>query len=75
MNIIGPAILVLVVLLAVVYIFVRLYVRRSVALLSAGTTRRLVRTRQRNQFPVVLLLVSMLAVTALFLIILLFLFA
>ena len=75
MNIIGPAVLVLVVLLAVVYIFVRLYVRRSVALLSAGTTRRLVRTRQRNQFPVVLLLVSMLAVTALFLIILLFLFA
>ncbi len=75
MNIIGPAVLVLLVLLLVVYIFVRMYVRRSVALLSAGTTRRLVRTRQRSQFPVVLLLVSMLAATALFLIILLFLFA
>ncbi len=75
MNIVGPAVAVLLVLLAVVYIFIRLYVRRSVALLSAGSTRRLVRTRQRSQFPIVLLLVSMLAVTALFLIILLFIFA
>jgi hypothetical protein len=75
MNIIGPALLVLVLLLGSVYLFIRVYVRRSVALLSAGTARRLVRTRQRSQFPVVLLLVTMLAVTALFLIILLLLFA
>ncbi len=75
MNIIGPAIAVLTTLLLLVYVFVRLYVRRSMALLAAGNTRRLIRTRQRNQFPVVLLLVTMLTVTALFLIILLFLFA
>jgi hypothetical protein len=75
MNIIGPALIVLLVLLGSVYLFVRLYVRRSVAMLSAGTARRLIRTRQRNQFPVILLLVTMLAVTALFLIILLLLFA
>lgn len=75
MNIVGPAIAALVILLAVVYIFIRIYVRRSVAMLSAGSTRRLIRTRQRNQFPVVLLLVSMLTVTALFLIVLLFVFA
>jgi hypothetical protein len=75
MNIVGPGLGVLIFLLAAVYISVRIYVRRSMAMLSVGTTRRLVRSRQRTQFPVVLLLVTMLTVTALFLIILLFLFA
>jgi hypothetical protein len=75
MNIIGPALAILAVLLIVVYVSIRIYVRRSVAMLSAGNVRRLVRTRQRNQFPVVLLMVTMLTVTALFLIILLLLFA
>lgn len=75
MNIIVPAALVLVLTLGVLYIGIRMYVRRSVALLSAGSTRRLVRTRQSNQFPIVLLLVAMLSVTALFLIVLLLLFA
>lgn len=75
MNIIGPAALVLAVLLLIIYVAIRIYVRRSIAMMSTGTTRRLVRSRQRNQFPIVLLLVSMLAVTALFLIILLVLFA
>ncbi len=75
MNIIGPALGVLFVILAIIYAFVRLYVRRSVALMSAGSTRRIIRSRQQNQFPVVLLLVAMLAVTALFLIVLLLLFA
>ncbi len=75
MNIIGPALAVLFVVLGTLYFFVRLYVKRSVALLSSGSTRRLVRSRQTNQFPIVLLLVSMLTVTALFLIVLLLLFA
>jgi hypothetical protein len=75
MNIIAPAIGILVFILAVVYFSIRLYVKRSVALLSAGSTRRLVRQRPRNQFPFVLLIVSMLSVTAVFLIILLLLFA
>ncbi len=75
MNIIGPALIVLLVLLAILYISIKLYVRRSLAVLSAGSNRRLVRTRQRNQFPIVMLLASMLSVTALFLIVLLLLFA
>jgi hypothetical protein len=75
MNIIGPAALILAVLLLIIYVAIRIYVRRSIAMMSTGTTRRLVRSRQRNQFPVVLLLVSMLAVTTLFLIVLLVLFA
>lgn len=75
MNIIGPAALILAVLLLVIYVAIRIYVRRSIAMMSAGSSRRLVRSRQRNQFPIVLLLVSMLAVTTLFLIVLLVLFA
>ncbi len=75
LNIVWPAVLVLVLLFGSIYVFIKLYVRRSLALLSAGTSRRLIRSRQRNQFPIVLLLVSMLAVTALFLIVLLLLFA
>jgi hypothetical protein len=75
MNIIGPAAAGLLLLLGVVYLGVRLYVKRSIAMFASGSTRRLVRTRQKNQFPVVLLVVTMLAVTSLFLIVLLFLFA
>ncbi len=75
MNIILPALAVLAVLLVTLYVGVRIYVRRSMALLGAGSARRLVRSRQRGQFPVILLMVSMLALTAFFLIILLFLFA
>lgn len=75
MNIIGPAAGILAFVLLLVYFFIRLYVKRSVALLSAGSGRRLMRQRPRNKFPVVLLIVSMLSVTAVFLIILLLLFA
>ena len=75
MNIIGPSLIVLAVLLIVVYGGVKLYVRRTMAMMSTGSTRRLVRTRRRGEFPVLLVIISMLAVTALFLIILLLLFA
>lgn len=75
MNIIGPAILILGFILLFIYIAVRMYVKRSVAMLTGGSTRRLVRARNQNQFPFVLLIVSMLSVTALFMIVLLLLFA
>lgn len=75
MNIIGPALGVLLVLFAVVYFGVRLYIRRTVTIMTAGTTRRLVRTRQQNQFPVFLVFMSMLTITALLLIVLLLLFS
>jgi len=75
MYIIGPAAIFLAVILGAIYIGVKLYVRRTVAVMSAGSSRRLVRNRRRNEFPVLLVLVSMLTVTAFFLIILLLLFS
>jgi hypothetical protein len=75
MNIIGPAAVVLFIVLISIYVAVRLYVKRKVAVMSAGSTRRLVRSRKRGEFPILLVFVSMLTVTALFLIILLLLFS
>jgi hypothetical protein len=74
MHIIGPAILALVVLLGVVFLFVRLYIKRSLAHMSQG--RRLItRKRRGNSSAALLLIVVMLTTTALFLIVLLALFA
>jgi hypothetical protein len=75
MNIITPALIVLAVLLLAIFIFVKLYIRRTMALTASGSSRRLVRSRRQNQFPLVLVIVSMLAVSALFFIILLLMFA
>lgn len=75
MNIIIPSAIVLAVVLATIYIAVKLYVRRTMAVASAGSTRRLVRTRQRIEFPIMLVIVSMFGITALFVIVLLLLFA
>lgn len=75
MNIILPALGVLAALLLVTYISVRMYIRRTVRSM-AGTSRRLVNRRRGNGMSALLLVtVVMLAVTALFLIILLALFA
>jgi len=76
MNIIGPALGVLVLLLLAVYVGIKLYVRRTVALMSGGGDRRIIRTVRRRGSPVMLIsVVSMLATTVLFLIILLLIFA
>lgn len=77
MNIIGPAALVLGVLLLIIYVSVRLYVRRTVAMLSAGVDRRISRstTRHRGSPVFMLSFVAMSTATVLFLIILLLLFA
>ncbi len=75
MNIVTPALIGLIVLFLLIYVTVKVYVKRSMAVASSGVTRRLVRSRQQNQFPVLLVFISMLAVTALFFIILLLLFA
>lgn len=73
-NIIGPALGVLALVLIIAFVFVRLYIRRSLAHLSQG--RRVVRGRRRGGSSATLLLtVVMLTVTALFLIVLLALFA
>jgi hypothetical protein len=76
MNIIGPAAGVLLLLLALVYLGTRLYVRRTVAVYQAAGERRIVRTTRRRGNPALLItFVAMSAATVLFLIILLMLFA
>lgn len=75
MNIIGPALGVLAVLLLIVFVFVRLYINRTVAQLSGGRTRVIRNRRRQGPSPVLLLVVVMLVVIALFLIVLLALFA
>lgn len=75
MNIIGPALGVLAVLLLIVFVIVKIYINRTVAQLSGGRTR-VVRSRRRSgPSPVLLLTVVMLVVIALFMIVLLALFA
>ncbi len=74
MSIIGPALIILAVLLISSYIAVRLYIRRTVQTMSSG--RRLVRRQRRSGVSALLTIaVVMLGVTALFLLILLALFA
>ncbi len=75
MNIIAPALGVLLVLFLIVYFGVRLYIKRTVTIMTAGATRKLVRSRQQSQFPVFLVFMSMLTITALLLIVLLLLFS
>jgi hypothetical protein len=75
MNIVLPAVIGLAVLFLVIFVAVKLYVRRSMALATSGSTRRLVRSRQQNRFPTLLVIISMLALSGLFFIILLLLFA
>ncbi len=75
MNIIGPALGVLAVILLAVFIFVRLYIKRALAHVQTGNRRLVNRRRSANNSPIMLLSVVMLTVTALFLIVLLALFA
>jgi hypothetical protein len=74
-NIVVPALITLAVLLLVVYVSVKIYVRRSVAIANSGATRRLVRTRRTGSFPTLLVVIAMLALSALLFIILLLMFA
>jgi hypothetical protein len=74
MNIIGPALLVLGTLLLIVVVSVKVYIRRSLAHINPG--RRIVRQRRRKGSSATLLVIVVsLTVTALFLIVLLALFA
>ncbi len=74
MSIIGPGIAILVTLLLCTYIFVRLYIRRALRTQSAG--RRRSGQGRSSGIPFgLLVIVSMLTVTALFLLTLLVLFA
>ncbi|MBY0538350.1 DUF916 domain-containing protein [Patescibacteria group bacterium] len=77
MNIILPAAGVLAALLLIAYISIRVYVKRQLAYYGATSgTRKLVRRHTNNSStPLLLILVVMVSVTALFLLILLALFA
>lgn len=75
MNIILPAAGILALVLLVTYVSVRLYVRKTIRHASRGA-RRVVTKQSTSGTPLtLLLLIVMLSVTALFLIVLLFLFA
>ena len=74
MNIIGPALGVLAVILLTVFVIVRLYIKRSLAHLNQG--RRVIQRRRKGGSSQILLLtVVMLTVIGLFLVVLLALFA
>lgn len=74
MSIIGPALGVLAFILLTVYVFVRIYIKRSLAHMNYG--RRIIsRRRKTNSSVTLLVIVVTLTVTALFLIVLLALFA
>lgn len=76
MNIILPALGVLAMLLLFAYIFVKLYIRNTLRGMSTSGTRRVVRRRQKSGMSALLLVtVVLLGVTAIFLLILLALFA
>lgn len=74
MNIIGPALISLLVIFVVVFVAVKLYVRRKLAYYAAPGGRKLVR-RQSQGSPLLLVFMVMLTVTALFFIVLLILFS
>lgn len=75
LNIILPALGGLAFLLLITYFFVRLYIRRTLAHLSYGQGRIVRRKKNKNVSATLLLVVVMLVVSALFMIVLLALFA
>ena len=74
MNIIGPAIAILFIILVSIYIGVKLYIKRQLSG-YAVSNRRLAQRRSSGSSLFFLMLISMLSVTVVFLIILLILFA
>jgi len=76
MNIILPALGILLFILLVTYLLARMYVRRKLSRYAAlGTGRRLVRRQTSNSSAFVFITITILIVTALFLLVLLVLFA
>lgn len=75
MNIILPALAVLAFILLITFIFVKLYIRRTLAHLSQGQGRIVRKRRQQGLSATLLLTVVLLTVTAIFVIALLVLFA
>ena len=74
-KIIGPALGALAFILLITFVFVRVYIKRTLAHLSHGQARMMSRRKNKGLSSSLLLVVVMLAVTALFMVILLALFA
>lgn len=74
-KIIGPALAALAFVLLLTFIFVRIYIKRTLAHLSHGQSRVVSRRKNKGASSTLLLIVVMLTVTALFMVILLALFA
>ncbi len=75
MNIVGPALGILAALLLVIYVGVKLYVRRKLSYYNAMGGRKLVKRSQAAGNPLLLIFLMMMTVTAIFFIVLLILFA
>lgn len=75
MSVIGPALGILGTILFVTFIGVRIYIHRTIAQMSPARTRMIHRRRKKRPSATLLVLLIMLTVTALFLIVLLALFA
>lgn len=69
-NVIIPTIIALIVLFLIIYFVVKIHIKRKVAMLTGGASRRLVNNRRQNQFPTFLVFLSMLALTAVMLLLL-----
>jgi hypothetical protein len=74
-KIIGPAIAGLAFILLITYLFVRIYIKRTLAHLSHGQSRIVSRRKSKGLSSSLLLVVVMITVTAVFVVILLALFA
>lgn len=75
MNIIGPALGILAFILLLTFIFVRVYIKRTLAGMSSGGTRMVRRRKRSGSSTTLLIIISFLTVSSLFLIVLLVLFA
>lgn len=75
MNIILPAVGIFALFLLIIFVFVRLYIRRSLVNLNHGGRRIVKQRRKKNSSALLLFIIVALTVTALFLIVLLALFA
>ncbi len=75
MSIIGPALGALAFILLITFVIVRIYINRTLARMSYGNTRLIRSRRRQGPSPLLLLILVMLMVTALFMIVLLALFA
>ncbi|MEK7462455.1 MAG: DUF916 domain-containing protein [Patescibacteria group bacterium] len=75
LNIIGPALAALALLLLITFVFVKLYIRRTLAHLSYSQSRIVHKRRKSGTSGTLLLMVVMLIVTVIFMLILLAVFA